>query len=95
MIIKPSHVCTSGAGIVGACTGDSGGPLLVNGVQVGIVSFGFQVCTLGLPTIYTRVSEFSDWIEENAVDGSSSYEHLYYSLIVSGVISLIQFFNSI
>jgi secreted trypsin-like serine protease len=50
----------------GACQGDSGGPLIVNtssGVkQVGIVSWGFGCAASGYPGVYTRVSEFKDWI---------------------------------
>jgi hypothetical protein len=51
-------------GSADACIGDSGGPLLVEGsnghVQVGIVSFG-QDCALSYG-VYTRLSEFDDWI---------------------------------
>jgi secreted trypsin-like serine protease len=50
----------------GSCQGDSGGPLIVNtgsGVQqVGIVSFGFGCAEAGFPGVFTRVSEFKDWI---------------------------------
>jgi secreted trypsin-like serine protease len=50
----------------GSCQGDSGGPLVVNtgsGLQqVGIVSWGFGCAEAGYPGVYTRVSEFKDWI---------------------------------
>jgi secreted trypsin-like serine protease len=50
----------------GTCQGDSGGPLIVNtgsGVQqVGIVSWGFGCAEAGFPDVYTRVSEFKNWI---------------------------------
>ncbi|XP_049801274.1 mite allergen Der p 3-like [Schistocerca nitens] len=49
----------------GACNGDSGSPMLVDGVVVGLASWQ-QGCALeGYPTVYTRVSHFVDWIEEN------------------------------
>lgn len=52
--------------------GDSGGPLVCknaagNKVQVGIVSFGLSFgCELGFPGVFTRVTEYLDWIEKNA-----------------------------
>uniref|UniRef100_A0A1I8PA18 Peptidase S1 domain-containing protein n=1 Tax=Stomoxys calcitrans TaxID=35570 RepID=A0A1I8PA18_STOCA len=54
------------------CQGDSGGPLILNSVSpyhivtsfvVGITSFG-RGCAMDTPGVYTRVSEYIDWIEE-------------------------------
>ncbi|XP_037891285.1 serine protease snake-like [Glossina fuscipes] len=49
------------------CQGDSGGPLLVliNRIPfiVGVTSFGVG-CASGMPGIYTRVSEYTSWIEK-------------------------------
>lgn len=52
-----------------ACLGDSGGPLQYFRYQytahvLGVVSFGIS-CGTGLPGIYTRVANYSDWIAEN------------------------------
>lgn len=33
-MIQASNICTSGAGGVGACSGDSGGPVTVGNIQV-------------------------------------------------------------
>lgn len=44
---------------------DSGGPLLRNGVQVGIVSYG-KGCGEKTPGVYSRVSYAGDWIKETA-----------------------------
>jgi len=63
--IKSNNICTTGEQSTGTCSGDSGGPLTVNGVQVGIVSFGIQYCPAGYPSAYTRVTEYLDWIDEN------------------------------
>ncbi|KNC33985.1 hypothetical protein FF38_10183 [Lucilia cuprina] len=46
------------------CSGDSGGPLICGGVLAGVVSYGFQ-CGYGLPTVYSDVYEYSNWIHLN------------------------------
>ncbi|XP_059099182.1 phenoloxidase-activating enzyme 1-like [Tigriopus californicus] len=53
-----------------ACFGDSGGPLLMISpdqrmVQIGIVSRGDKICQSRTPGIYTRVSEYVNWIRQN------------------------------
>jgi len=71
-VIKPTHLCTSGTQGQSSCSGDSGGPLTIveadgEPTQVGIVSFGFSLgCELGWPAVYTRVTEYIDWISETA-----------------------------
>lgn len=52
-----------------SCRGDSGGPLQFfhnpnTSHVVGIVSFGIA-CASNLPTIYTRVAYYLDWIESH------------------------------
>ncbi|KAL0124391.1 hypothetical protein PUN28_006312 [Cardiocondyla obscurior] len=51
----------------GTTSGDSGGPLVAEGVQIGIVSFGVP-CARGAPDVFTKVSAFTDWIQENSVE---------------------------
>ncbi|XP_055595540.1 trypsin-4-like [Uranotaenia lowii] len=46
-----------------SCSGDSGGPFVVNNELIGVVSWGRGCGRVGLPGIYTRVLLFRDWIE--------------------------------
>lgn len=47
-----------------SCQGDSGGPFQVNGVLVGIVSWGSGCARAGVPGIYTKVSTVRDFIDQ-------------------------------
>ncbi|XP_049790582.1 trypsin delta-like [Schistocerca nitens] len=65
--VYPTMLCAAGVEEqASSCSGDSGGPLLRDGVMVGIVSWSFQCATPPYPTVYTRVSSYLDWIRENA-----------------------------
>uniref|UniRef100_A0A0G2K6G1 tissue kallikrein n=1 Tax=Rattus norvegicus TaxID=10116 RepID=A0A0G2K6G1_RAT len=47
------------------CTGDSGGPLLCDGVLQGITSWGSVPCAkTNMPAIYTKLIKFTSWIKE-------------------------------
>lgn len=48
-----------------SCAGDSGGPMVVRGVQVGIVSFGRECAAPNQPSVYARVPFFISWIRRN------------------------------
>lgn len=48
------------------CSGDSGGPLTVNDIQIGIVSFNYKNCEGASPDIFTRVSEYTNWLWQNS-----------------------------
>ncbi|MEM9102543.1 MAG: trypsin-like serine protease [Pseudomonadota bacterium] len=56
-----------------SCQGDSGGPLFfnTNGQEyvAGIVSYGLGCARENLPGVYTRVSAYLDWIDENMQAG--------------------------
>ena len=65
-------LCAGGEKGRDSCTGDSGGPLLSNREQIGIVSYGDGCAQAGVPAVYTRVSAFRSWIEETVCKKSSS-----------------------
>ncbi|XP_069700908.1 trypsin-1-like isoform X2 [Periplaneta americana] len=51
----------------GQCSGDSGGPLLVDNRQVGIMSWSYKPCTSGRfhLGVLTKVAPYLDWIKES------------------------------
>ncbi|XP_049785283.1 chymotrypsin-1-like [Schistocerca cancellata] len=62
--ILSSNIC-AGDRWKGQCNGDSGGPLIANSYQVGIVSWSRKPCTIkGSPGVFTRVADYVDWIKE-------------------------------
>ncbi|NXJ65262.1 CTRL protease, partial [Rostratula benghalensis] len=65
-MITSSMICAGGVG-ASSCQGDSGGPLVFqNGnvwTLIGIVSWGNSQCNIHTPAVYTRVSQFRNWIE--------------------------------
>ncbi|XP_058798968.1 mite allergen Eur m 3-like isoform X2 [Phymastichus coffea] len=66
MTIYPTHICANDPSIRrGQCNGDSGGPLTVDNKLTGIVSWSIKdpdCASTKYPGVYTRVSEFVDWI---------------------------------
>ncbi|XP_055544749.1 chymotrypsin-2-like [Wyeomyia smithii] len=63
--VNPTEICTFTRVGQGACGGDSGGPLVCNNEVAGVVSYGTRFCGIGSPDVFTRVSEFKQWIDEN------------------------------
>ncbi|XP_053594605.1 chymotrypsin-2 [Microplitis demolitor] len=59
--INNGHICISTSIGRGSCVGDSGGPILANHYQIGIISFG-QLCAGGKPDVTTKVFHYLDWI---------------------------------
>ncbi|CAK6972063.1 chymotrypsin-like elastase family member 1 [Scomber scombrus] len=67
-IALETMICAGGDGVISGCQGDSGGPLhcFTNGIWRvhGVVSYGPSgFCNQATkPTVFTRVSSFTDWI---------------------------------
>lgn len=65
--VTPTMLCAgSRRGGRSACLGDQGGPLVRNGVQLGVVSWSRGGCGRPqLPGVYARVASFTTWINAN------------------------------
>ncbi|KAK0134800.1 Granzyme A [Merluccius polli] len=68
-VITPDMVCAGPQGMNNnqdTCRGDSGGPLLCNGVQVGVTAFGTEDCgDWTRPKVYTFLSkQHIEWIKK-------------------------------
>ncbi|XP_058817970.1 chymotrypsin-1-like [Topomyia yanbarensis] len=78
VLIQPLNICGKiwieqltdtmlcAGGVIGedTCNGDSGGPLMCENYQVGIVSWGSKQCAIAMPAVFTNVSsaEIRDFI---------------------------------
>ncbi|CAG9117743.1 unnamed protein product [Plutella xylostella] len=64
------HMLCAGKASMDSCSGDSGGPLMVNEgsrwTQVGVVSWGIGCGKGQYPGVYTRVTAFLPWIQKNS-----------------------------
>ena len=66
-----------------SCQGDSGGPLVVESIdqnetqQIGIVSFGFGCGDSDNPGVYTKVANYTEWIN-NQINGVTSVSNTDY-----------------
>ncbi|CAG9565000.1 unnamed protein product [Danaus chrysippus] len=65
-IIIDSSLCVTTVNGRSTCGGDSGGPLAVGNVLIGVTSFGHRSgCARGHPAAFARVSSFNSWIRSN------------------------------
>ncbi|KAF5279179.1 hypothetical protein FQR65_LT03426 [Abscondita terminalis] len=59
--VSSKNLCTKSQG-KGVCLGDRGGPLVFDGRQAGLLSFGHSRCQFVEPFVFTNVLEYSSWI---------------------------------
>ncbi|KAG5328502.1 CTR1 protein, partial [Acromyrmex charruanus] len=78
--VQSSHICTLTRIGEGACHGDSGSPLVSNGFQIGITSFGTP-CARGRPDVYTRLTSFTEWIKKHIATNLQSKMRVFACLI--------------
>ncbi|CAH1100140.1 unnamed protein product [Psylliodes chrysocephalus] len=70
VIDDDSNICTF-SGASNTCSGDFGGPLSQNGTVVGTVTWTIKPCgASGAPNVYTKVSNFIDWINQTITENS-------------------------
>ncbi|XP_049776111.1 trypsin-7-like [Schistocerca cancellata] len=64
-LITDDKICTAGPdGGLDYCNGDYGGPLVANGTQYGVVSWGYGCYFPQYPGVYTNVASLRSWINE-------------------------------
>ncbi|KAG5322237.1 CTR2 protein, partial [Pseudoatta argentina] len=61
--VRSSQICAFSRFGQGACHGDSGSPLVANGIQIGLSSY-VKPCARGFPDVYTRVFSFANWLAQ-------------------------------
>ncbi|XP_050353672.1 trypsin, alkaline C-like [Nymphalis io] len=66
--VTSGMVCAGILGVGGkdACDGDSGGPLLHQGVVIGVTSWGHECAHPKYPGVFVNVPSYTSWIVENA-----------------------------
>lgn len=63
--VTPGMICANATNPSrDACQGDSGGPLVMNRTLIGIVSWGEGCADREYPGVYTRVTTYSLWVQE-------------------------------
>lgn len=63
-LVQGNQICTiTPTEGIDACRGDSGGPLLCDSIQVGIVSWGEQCGLTPRPGVYTRIDFYLNFIQ--------------------------------
>ena len=89
-LVHPTHLCAgTREGGKDSCQGDSGGPFMVQGpskrwMMVGVVSWGQKCGEPNFPGVYTRVTEYNNWILDNVRDQGNQGSGSMFGQIFSG-----------
>ncbi|XP_077298267.1 anionic trypsin-2-like [Arctopsyche grandis] len=78
--LTDNMVCAGSGHKKGVCQGESGAPLICEGELVGVMSWGFGCISTTFPTIFTNLTQYAEWIEDNAF---SSTNNLQYHMSIS------------
>ncbi|KAI4494317.1 hypothetical protein M0802_009000 [Mischocyttarus mexicanus] len=62
--VTRTNICTDNNYTYGVCFGDSGSPLVLDGVQIGLASW-VTPCAKGFPDVHTRVYSYMNWIQSH------------------------------
>ncbi|XP_023167156.2 brachyurin-like [Drosophila hydei] len=77
-ILTNNVICIKTTGGISTCNGDSGGPLVLadgSNTLIGATSFGIVFgCELGWPGVFTRITSYLDWIENNTGVVNNGYK---------------------
>ncbi|KAH8312025.1 hypothetical protein KR044_009042 [Drosophila immigrans] len=61
--LGPGHLCALRQVNVGACHGDTGGPLVHDGQLIGVLNF-LVPCAKGVPDVFMDVRYYTDWMRQ-------------------------------
>ncbi|XP_062124583.1 chymotrypsin-2 [Drosophila sulfurigaster albostrigata] len=77
--LGPCHLCALRQVNVGACHGDTGGPLVHDGQLIGILNFVVP-CATGVPDVFMDVRYYTDWMRQ-VMSGNSRCGQVYQQII--------------
>lgn len=86
--VPVDQICTLSTKGVDACDGDSGGPLICNSIQIGIVSWGVECGLPDNPGVYTKTAYHLGFIYDTIYNNAGN-DKVYLIVTKMAVINLI------